>query len=327
MVVTTRGTEPGSPHKRPSGAARPEPGRSRPRGGLPDPAALDVRAALLDLRATTPRHRLTAVWLRTAATAIRVVTVARSPIVLGWPPRKGLILGLAVVAAGLGAVVVSTAGRPSGPPEFRPPPGAVTQPSAAGPSAAAGKAVLAPYARSSAAGPRLAPGLPAAARDSRNGTAAPEPSATARRGRVLPGMSARPANRPPARTGTRAVTGARGGLPEKAASISIGEPGDGATVSGAVTVSGTADLPEGHQVWLLWQQGPSGSHHVGGACRGGRTFVCGSVSLAGGGDDTFLFTAVVVDPSTAAALTAGATRESLPGHVTRSEVTVRRTAG
>jgi hypothetical protein len=326
MVVTTRGTEPGSPHKRPTGAARPEPGRSRPRGGLPDPAALDVRAALLDLRATTPRHRLTAVGLRTAATAIRVLTAARSPIVLGWPPRKGLLLGLAVVAAGLGAVVVSTAGRPSGPPEFRPPPAAVTQPSAAGPSAAAGKAGLAPYPRSSVAGPRLAPDLRVPARGSRNGTPAPEPSATARRARVLPGVSARAANRPPAGKATRPATGARGGLPEKAASISIGEPGDGATVSGAVTVSGTTDRPEDHQVWLLWRQGSSGSYHVDGACRGGRTFVCGSVTLAGGGDDAFVFTAVVVDPATASALHAGATRDGLPAHVARSEVNVRRSA-
>jgi hypothetical protein len=365
MVVTTRGSEPDSPHKRPAGPVRPErgtpprgnlpgkpgkpglpgkpgqaglpgkPGRSKPsaepgrsglRGRLPDPAALDVKAALLDLRATTPRHRITAAGLRTASTAIRVVTVTRSPAGAGRPRRKALYLGLAVAAAGLGAVVVSTAGQSSRPAEFRSPPAVTTQASAAGPSAAAKQGGLAPYARASVAGPRLAPDTRMPVRAGRNGSAAPEPSATARRTRVLPGQSARPANRGPARTATRTGSGTRSGLTEKAASISIGEPGGGATVSGPVSVSGTVDMPEGHQVWLLSRQGATGSYQVEGACRGQRAFVCGSAGLAGGGDDTFEFTTVVVDPATAATLHAGATRDSLPAYVARSEVTVRRAA-
>ncbi|GIE32418.1 hypothetical protein Ait01nite_054630 [Actinoplanes italicus] len=358
MVVTTRGSEPDSPHKRPAGTVRPErgtrprgdlpgkpdqarlpgkpgrsglpgkPGRSGLRGRLPDPAALDVKAALLDLRATTSRHRITAAGLRTASTAIRVVTATRSPVGSSRPRRKALFLGLAVAAAGLGVVVVSTTGQSSGSAEFRSPPAVPAQASAAGPSAAAKQGGLAPYARASVAGPRLVPDTRMPVRAGRNGSAAPEPSATARRTRVLPGQSARPAKRATARTATRtgAGTRARSGLTEKAASISIGEPGGGATVSGPVSVSGTVDMPEGYQVWLLSRQGATGSYQVEGACRGQRAFVCGSAGLAGGGDDTFEFTTVVVDSATAATLHAGATRDSLPTYVARSEVTIRRAA-
>ncbi|MEU4620947.1 hypothetical protein AB0G04_13340 [Actinoplanes sp. NPDC023801] len=327
MVVTSRESEPGSPHRKPSRPAEPAPGRSWRRGEFPDPAALDVRATMLSLRATTPRHRLTVLGLRAAAMGLRVVAVGRSPVALGRMVRKPSVVGVAIAAASLGGVVVWTAGSSAETPEFRPP-AAVTVPPAVTPSATAtAKTGLAPYVPPAATGNRLVPGPRASMPGARTGSRSSAPATTSRARKVLPGTRSRPAGTAPARPVKRSTARLRGaGMPEKAATISIGQPGDGETVSSSATVTGTVDMPDGHQVWLLRRQGAGGAHHVVGVCRGARSFVCGPAGLESGGDETFQLTVIVVDPATAAALTAGTTRDSLPANVARSEVTVRRAA-
>ncbi|GAA4945057.1 hypothetical protein GCM10025331_35320 [Actinoplanes utahensis] len=237
--------------------------------------------------------------------------------------RPGLSVVFAAVAAG--AVIVSVFGAAPAPAEFRMPPVAVPQPSAVKVSAAAVHSGLAPYAPPGepSADQTTRGGRTGGARDAR-GVPSTVPSTKAGAVSALPSASSAPAGTTPAQTS--ATTGsASAGTPEKAASIRIGQPGDGETVPPGVTVSGDADLPDGHQIWLLWRHG-AGSYHVAGACRAGRAFTCGPAGLESGGEDGFTLTAIVVDPPTGRTLSAGDSRDALPAHAARDDVTVRRAA-
>ncbi|MEV6304690.1 hypothetical protein AB0M02_35135 [Actinoplanes sp. NPDC051861] len=123
----------------------------------------------------------------------------------------------------------------------------------------------------------------------------------------------------------RATGRPSGGTPRtEAASVRLGSPGDGETLAGTAGVSGTAVLPDGHQVWLLSRQGQSGQFRTEGACRGGRSFVCDPVRLDRGGEDLFLLDVIVVDPPTARTLQTGGSLEALPRYAARDGVTVQR---
>lgn len=263
------------------------------------------------------------------ALAMSPATAVLRAAAVGRAARRRPALSVTLAAVGAGAVVVTAFGTAFGsapePPEFRTPPAAAPQPSAATKPAAAHSG-LAPYE------PPVPASAPRTGRGTRTGMSAgpseapsPTPSSGSSGPTMAPGTSAAPAAATPAGT-TRSATGAlSSGTPEKAASISIGQPGDGETVAANASVSGEADLPDGHQIWLLWRHG-AGAHHVAAACRAGRTFSCGPAGLESGGDDTFTLTAIVVDPPTGRTLDEGQSLDTLPAHVARSEITVRRAA-
>ncbi|SDT41567.1 hypothetical protein SAMN04489716_3689 [Actinoplanes derwentensis] len=117
------------------------------------------------------------------------------------------------------------------------------------------------------------------------------------------------------------------GTVERTASIGFSQPRDGDTITAAATVSGSADLPDDHQVWLLRRHGAGTAYQVVGACPSGWSFTCGPAGLESGGEDTFQLAVVVVDPATARTLSVGQSRDTLPSSLARSEVTVRRAAG
>ncbi|MEV0900116.1 hypothetical protein [Actinoplanes sp. NPDC049802] len=244
--------------------------------------------------------------------------------VVGQATRKRPALSVTLAAVGLGAVVASAVGLSPGRAEFRPPPAAGTQaPVTAEASAAAAYSGIAPYARTPpAAGDHLEPGTrPGRGKNGRsspsspaNGSTPADPLAS-----IVPPAPDQPG------AGVRESTGpARARAPETA-SISIGRPNDGDTLTAGTTVSGEAGLPAEHQIWLLWRHG-TGSYHVAGACRGGRSFTCDTPALERGGDEIFQLTVVVVDADTGRGLRAGETRDALPGHLARHDVTVRRPA-
>ncbi|WP_433795466.1 hypothetical protein [Actinoplanes sp. CA-252034] len=260
-------------------------------------------------------------------------TPARTTVVLGRATaavnrgaRRRPALSAMLVVAGLGAIVVSVAGPGAAAPEFRTPTAVVTGTPSVQVSAAAVYTGLAPYAPPAPAegplppSPRISPsGVP-------NGSPSPVPSVTDENAAVLSGVRELPSEKAPTGAVTRTFTDPTGAPSTAAtASITLGEPRGGETVTAATVVSGTADMPDDHQVWLLSRHG-AGAYRVEGPCRGGRSFTCGPVTLDSGGDDTFLLTTVVVDPATARTLQAGETRDSLPVGLAHSEVTVRRSA-
>ncbi|BBH69009.1 hypothetical protein ACTI_56940 [Actinoplanes sp. OR16] len=92
------------------------------------------------------------------------------------------------------------------------------------------------------------------------------------------------------------------------ASVSIESPQDGETVEETVTVSGEAEVPDGHQVYLL-----TGSDQETSTCQGESHFVCGPVAIDDG-EETVPLAVVVAPEGDAAAATA------------RDQITVQRTA-
>jgi hypothetical protein len=240
--------------------------------------------------------------------------------------RRRPALSAALVVAGLGAVVVSISAPGAAAPEFRSPPVVAVSTPQVHVSAAAVHTGLAPYAPPTAADGPLSPSPRAAGPSGQSGPASPVPSVTDDDTAVLSGVRDLPAEKTPTGAATRTATDPAGaGDSAATASVSLSEPHEGTAVTAATTVSGTADMPEGHQVWLLSRHG-SGAYRVEGACRGERTFTCGPAGVESGADETFRLTAVVVDPVTARSLQAGETRDDLPANLAHSEVTVRRTA-
>ncbi|HWS33193.1 MAG TPA: hypothetical protein VN408_10675 [Actinoplanes sp.] len=132
---------------------------------------------------------------------------------------------------------------------------------------------------------------------------------------------------PPSSPGPVASDRTATGTVERRASVGFSHPRDGDTVTSSAPVSGSADLPDRHQVWLLRRHGTGAAYQVVGTCRGGWNFTCGPADLDTGGDDSFQLTVIVVDPETARSLSAGQSRAVLPGNLAASEITVRRAAG
>ncbi|MBO3742238.1 hypothetical protein [Actinoplanes flavus] len=270
---------------------------------------------------------LAAVRERSASAASRLLSATVNLAALGWAARKRPALSVTFAAAGLGAVVASVFSLAPERAEFRPPPASgMRVPTTAKASAGSSHAGIAPYApTSAAAGDQATPGTRSGR--ARNGRSSARPSSSG----STPAnslVSADPATPAPRGGKARDFAGPAGpGTPETA-SIRLSQPNDGGTVGAGTSITGSADLPADHQIWLLWRQG-AGSYHVGGACRGGRTFTCDPPGLENGGDDTFQLTAVIVDPDTGRTLHAGETRDSLPSHLARHDITitVRRAAG
>ncbi|MDI6100797.1 hypothetical protein QLQ12_19480 [Actinoplanes sp. NEAU-A12] len=254
--------------------------------------------------------------------------LGRMAATLSREARKRPVLSVALAAAGVGAVVVPAFGASPEAPEFRPAPVIASQAPVVTASAGAAQPGLAPFvAPSATAAGYPMPGTRLGTAGRRTGSPALVPPAGGRVVTAVPGASALPTRTAPAGARTPAMRKqARAGTPEKAASVSFSKPGEGETVTAATTVSGSAELPTDHQVWLLWRHGGGTAYHVVGACRGGRSFVCGPAGLESGGDETFQLTALVVDPAVARTLSAGASRDALPSHLARSEITVRRAA-
>ncbi|MEU4160267.1 hypothetical protein [Actinoplanes sp. NPDC026670] len=284
MVVTSRGPDPGGPHQSPSG----------------------------------PERRPLLMINRMVAGALGRTTAA-----VNREARRRPALSAALVVAGLGVVIVSVSGPGSAAPEFRSPPVAAMATPSVQVSAAAVYTGLAPYAPPVRARGSLSPSPRTSGPAGRSGSPSPVPSVTDDAATVLSGVRELPPEKTPTGAAPRTAADPVGPATPVTATVAVTEPRDGDSVTTATTITGTAELPAGHQVWLLSRHG-SGSYRVEGACRGDRSFTCGPATLDGGGDDTFQLTAVVVDPATARALQAGETRDSLPTHLARSEVTVHR---
>ncbi|BEL07576.1 hypothetical protein Q0Z83_057670 [Actinoplanes sichuanensis] len=234
---------------------------------------------------------------------------------------------MALVVAGLGAVIVSVSGPGAAAPEFRSPPVAAMSTPSVQVSAAAVYTGLAPYAPPAPAPApgSLSPSPRTSGPDGRSGPPSPVPSLPDDDATVLSGIRELPPEKTPTGAATRTAAEPAGRIAPVTATVAVTEPRDGASVSATTTVTGTADMPADHQVWLLSRHG-SGSYRVEGACPGDRNFTCASVALDGGGDDTFQLTTVVVDPAIARTLQAGETRATLPAHLAGGEVTVHRAA-
>ncbi|MBB4750737.1 hypothetical protein [Actinoplanes lobatus] len=264
---------------------------------------------------------------RSTVVASRLLNATGNLAALGWAARKRPALSVTFAAAGLGAVVASVFGLAPERAEFRPPPvSGLRAPTTAKASADAAHAGIAPYApTSAAAGEQVTPGTRSGR--ARNGRSSARPSSSGSMSADSL-VSADPATPKPRGAKARDHTGPAGSGTPETASIRLGQPSDGGTLSAGTSITGSADLPANHQIWLLWRQG-AGSYHVGGACRGGRTFTCDPPGLESGGDDTFQLTVVVVDPDTGRTLHAGETRDALPSHLARHDITitVRRAAG
>ncbi|MBW6434708.1 hypothetical protein KZ829_13275 [Actinoplanes hulinensis] len=259
--------------------------------------------------------------------ASRLLSASGNLAALGWAARKRPALSVTFAAVGLGAVVASVFGLAPERAEFRPPPASGTRaPTTAKASVGAAHVGIAPYAPTSAAsGDQVTPGTRSGR--ARNGRSSASPSSGG--GTSADSLvSAGPATPTPRGAKARNLTGPAGSGTPETASIRLGQPSDGGTFNAGTSIIGSADLPADHQIWLLWRQG-AGSYHVGGACRGGRTFTCDPPGLESGGDDTFQLTVVVVDPDTGRTLHSGETRDALPSHLARHDVTitVRRSAG
>jgi hypothetical protein len=299
MVVTSRGSEPGGPHESPAGFEQPPPSRSR--------LSLTMINGLAALR-------------------IMTAVLGRATVAVNREAHRRPVLAAALAVAGLGAVVVSASGPGAAAPEFRPPPAAVMSAPPVQVSAAAVHTGLAPYAPPAEVEAPRSPSPRSASPSGRSGSPTPVPSITDEDAAVLSGVRDLPSEKTPIGAAPRTATDAvSSGTPAAAASVTVGEPREGETITAATTVSGTAEMPGDHQVWLLSRHG-SGAYRVEGACRGGNNFTCGPATLDSGGDDTLQLTAVVVDPSTARSLQAGETRDGLPASLARSDVTVRRAA-
>ncbi|MEU8662290.1 hypothetical protein [Actinoplanes philippinensis] len=293
MVVTSRGPEPGGPHENPALSEQP-PARPpwRPRTMISDPAV------------TLVLNRATAAVNREA--------------------RRRPALSAALVAAGLAAVVVSIAGPGTAAPEFRTPPTVVMATPSAQVTAAAKHTGLAPYEPPAPAEGPLSASPRASASFGPSGLPAPLPSIAGGDATVLSGVRELPPEKTPNGALNRTSVDPPGVSATPAtASVIVGEPREGDSITAATSITGVADMPKDHQVWLLSRHGSS-AYRIEGACRGDRSFVCGPATVESGGDDTFQLTAVVVDPATARGLQAGETRDVLPANLARSEVTVRR---
>ncbi|GAA0464210.1 hypothetical protein Aca07nite_25880 [Actinoplanes capillaceus] len=289
-----------------------------------DSGVTAMRRARPGVRGT---ESLAAVRERSALAASRLLSATGNVAALGWAARKRPALSVTFAAAGLGAVVASVFGLAPERAEFRPPPASgMRAPTTAKASVDAAHVGIAPYApTSAAAGDQVTPGTRSSR--ARNGRSSARPSSDS--GTSADSLvSADPATPTPRGARARDVTGPAGSGTPETASIRLGQPSDGGTLSTGTSITGSADLPADHQIWLLWRQG-AGSYHVGGACRGGRTFTCDPPGLENGGDDTFQLTVVVVDPDTGRTLHAGETRDALPSHLARHDITitVRRAAG
>ncbi|MFC4070953.1 hypothetical protein [Actinoplanes subglobosus] len=279
------------------------------------------------------RPRLQALISGLAALRITTVVRARTTAVLSGVTgalhrevRRRPALSTAVGAAALGLVIVSVAAPGAAAPEFRSPPAAVMSAPSIPVSAAAVYTGLAPYEPPEPDDDRVSPSPSTSAVAGRSGSPAPVPTVTDDAATVLSGVRDMPAETAPAGAATRSVADpAVGSAPEVKASVAVGEPRDGESITAATPVTGIADMPDGHEVWLLSRHG-SGGYRVEGACRGGHSFTCGPATLESGGDADFELTALVVDPATARGLQAGETRDGLPAHLARSQVAVRRAA-
>ena len=270
---------------------------------------------LAPVKATLDRSVLDPAWLKGTVDLAAFGRLTRE--------RPAVSAGFA--AAGLGVIVVSVVALTPAPPEFRQPPVAATQsPTTARPSSAAAQVGLAPYATPGAAAAEdLAPRGSRARISPKGSRFAASPMAGAT-GLAVDGSGADLVGTiPPDRDSRVAATPATTRTAARTASIRLGQLRDGDTISGSTSLNGYAELPADHQVWLLWRHA-GGAYHVVGACRGGRSFTCGPAALESGGDDSFQLTVIAVGPTAARSLQAGESRDSLPEHVARVDIDVRR---
>ncbi len=261
----------------------------------------------------------------TAALGRAVAVLVDSAGPLARQARKRPVLTVGLVTVGVGAVAASAFGTAPAGPEFRPPPIAAVEAPAVDASATAAVPGLAPYERptgGTGSGPVPGKRSPSSAVD-RNGSPPRSTPAVPGADPAPPGVRNVPARRssPGAAVpvpGSPAATR----LADRTAAISFGQPRDGDLISAVTPVSGTAELPRNHRIWMLSRAGADGAYLVEGACRGGRNFTCGAVSLESG--EVLRLTVIIVAPATARTLSAGEFREVLPAYRARSEITIRR---
>jgi hypothetical protein len=215
--------------------------------------------------------------------------------------------GLIVVVSGAWALLSSDPGDPTFAGAAPAPPAASASADPAGADPAAGLAPLQPTGDDVTS----APGETAGAGATSDPVVA-EPSGDPATSEPRP--SAHPSTEPgPARATMKATTATRApkadSKPKKlAASVSIASPRNGANVEESVTVSGEAEVPDGHHVYLL-----AGTAQSASSCEGRRHFVCGPVTLDG--DEESVQLTVVV-----------AAEDDGGAEAARAEVTVQRPA-
>ncbi|GAA1610103.1 hypothetical protein GCM10009828_042450 [Actinoplanes couchii] len=231
---------------------------------------------------------------------------------VGREARRRPVLTVGLMTVGVGAVAASAFGMAPDGPQFRPPPLAAAHTPA--PADASGVySGLAPYEPPAPTGRHRS-----ATVDDQLGEASPPPT-----GLTAPSGSGVKTSTPvPSGVTTTDLTAT--GTVGRTASIGFSHPRDGDTLAANARVSGSADLPPHHQVWLLRRHGAGTPYRVVGACPGGWSFTCGPAGLETGGDENFQLTAVVVDPSTARTLRPGQSRALLPANVAHSEIKIKR---